>query len=166
MAAPNPPPQGGPTPEQMQQMQAAMVAEARRRGMTPQEFQAQQKAQIESEAKANGMTVQQYIQKLRADAIANHQRMQQQQAQQAAQGQQAGGEVQGQQQQNQHSHQHQQQVPINNTGTPDPKALAVMKWLRTQDLKTRTCILNGQRKDLFRGMILHLCRPTSFFRHS
>ena len=145
MAAPVPP-QGGPTPEQLQQMQAAMAAEARKRGMTPEQFQAQQRAQIETEAKAAGMTVQQYIQKLRADAIANHQRMQQQQAQQGG----AGAPAQGQHQ-HQHQHQHQQQVPINQSGTPNPQAVALMKWLRGQDLKTRTCILNGQRKDMFRG---------------
>ena len=139
------PPQGGPNPEQVRQMQEAMATEARKRGMTPQQFQAQQRAQIETEAKANNMSVQQYIQKLRAEALANHQR------QQAAQAQQ--GQVQGQQggQMQQHQHQQQQQIPINNSGTPDPKALAVLKWLRTQDLKTRTCILNGQRKDMFRG---------------
>ena len=145
-----PPAMGGPSPEQMQQMQAAMAAEARRRGLTVQEFQAQQRAQIETDAKAHGMSVPQYIQKLRADAMANAQRMQAQQAQggappgQAMQGQVQQGGAPPQQQM-------QQQVPINNSGTPDPRALAVAKWLRSQDLKTRTCILNGQRKDMFRG---------------
>ena len=166
MAAPFPPQQGGPTPEQIQQMQAAMAAEARKRGITPQQFQAQQKAQVEAEAKANGMTVPQYIQKLRADALANHQRMQAQQ--QAAQGQQvqARGQQGGQAQQNQ---QQQQQIPINNTGTPDPRALALMQWLRTQELKNRTCILNGQRKDMFRGETTYkpnlLHRPSTLGLH-
>lgn len=34
---------------------------------------------------------------------------------------------------------------------PTPAALAVAKFLKSQDLKMRTCILNGQRKDLFKG---------------
>ncbi|KAF8438782.1 translocation protein Sec62-domain-containing protein [Terfezia claveryi] len=33
---------------------------------------------------------------------------------------------------------------------PTPAALAVAKFLKSQDLKMRTCILNGQRKDLFK----------------
>jgi translocation protein SEC62 len=32
-----------------------------------------------------------------------------------------------------------------------PEALAVAKFLRSQDLKTRTCIFNGERKDMFKG---------------
>lgn len=34
-----------------------------------------------------------------------------------------------------------------------PEALAVAQFLRNQDLKSRTCILQGQRKDLFKGML-------------
>jgi translocation protein SEC62 len=34
-----------------------------------------------------------------------------------------------------------------------PEALAVAKFLRGQDLKTRTCIFNGERKDMFKGRI-------------
>lgn len=37
-------------------------------------------------------------------------------------------------------------------GPPKPEALAVAQFLRSQDLKTRTSILNGERKDMFRGM--------------
>jgi hypothetical protein len=32
-----------------------------------------------------------------------------------------------------------------------PEAVAVAKFLRSQDLKTRVCILDGQRKDMFKG---------------
>jgi translocation protein SEC62 len=35
-------------------------------------------------------------------------------------------------------------------GPPNPNALAVANFLRNQDLKTRTCILNGERKDMFK----------------
>ena len=167
MSAP-PPPQQGPTPQQMQQMQAAMAAEAAKRGMTPQQFQAQQRAQLETEAKAAGMSMEQYINKLKAEAFANHQRqVQAQQAQQqaaAAQGGQSaeasGQQVQGQAQ-GQRPQQHAQHVPIQNTGTPNPQAVALAKWLRTQDLKTRTCILNGQRKDMFKGTSHPLLRKPS-----
>ena len=36
-------------------------------------------------------------------------------------------------------------------GPPKPEALAVAKFLRSQELKLRTVILNGERKDMFRG---------------
>ncbi|KAH8804832.1 putative translocation protein sec62 [Xylogone sp. PMI_703] len=73
------------------------------------------------------MTVPQFVEKLKAQAIA------QQRAQMAAQ-QQAQG---------------QQQQPIT-PGPPNPAAIAVANFLKNQDLKPRTCILNGQRKDMFR----------------
>lgn len=143
MAAP-PPPGAQPNPEQMQAIQAQIAMEAQRRGMTPQQLQAQQRQQIEAAARRDGITVEQYITKLKKDAFENHQRQQQMAAQQAAQVQAQGGQppqVQGQQG---------QQVPIQ-PGAPDPRATTLAKWLRGQDLKTRTCILNGQRKDMFRG---------------
>ena len=124
-------------------MQQAMAAEAQKRGMTPQQFQAAQRAQLEADAKKAGLTFEQYISQLKQQAYQNHQRQQQLAQQQAAAGQQSpttpGPPQQG------------QQVPIN-PGAPDPRAVALAKWLRSQDLKARTCILNGQRKDMFRGM--------------
>lgn len=36
-------------------------------------------------------------------------------------------------------------------GPPNPKALAVANFLKGQDLKPRMCILNGERKDMFKG---------------
>lgn len=36
-------------------------------------------------------------------------------------------------------------------GPPNPKALAVATFLKGQELKPRTCILNGERKDMFKG---------------
>ncbi|SLM34858.1 Translocation protein Sec62, ascomycota [Lasallia pustulata] len=129
-----------PTPQQMAAMQQQMALEAQRRGMTPQQFQLWQRQQLEAEAKKAGMTLEQYINQLKQQAFQTHQRQQQQLAQQqAAAAQQPGGPA-----------QQTQQVPIN-PGTPDPKALAVAKWLRGQDLKSRTCILNGQRKDMIKG---------------
>lgn len=100
---------------------------------TPEQITAMQK-QLEIDAKKNGMTVPQFIAKLKEQALI------QQQQQQAAQQQQ--GQSQGQQQS--------QQQPIT-PGPPNPAAIAVAKFLKGQDLKMRTCILNGQRKDMFKG---------------
>lgn len=140
MSAPSPPGQQ-PSPQQIAAIQQQIAAEAQRRGMTPQQLQAQQRQQIQAEADKAGLTFDQYINKLKQQALENHQR-QQQMAQQQAQNQAAQPPGQPQMQG--------QQVPIT-PGAPDPRALALAKWLRSQDLKPRTCILNGQRKDMFRG---------------
>lgn len=139
MAAP-PPPGQQPSPQQMAAMQQQIAMEAQKRGMTPQQFQQWQRQQIEAEAKNAGMTFDQYVNKLKQQAFENHQRQQQMAAQQQAAQQSGQPQVQGQ------------------AGQPlekDPKAVALAKWLRGQDLKTRTCILNGQRKDMFRGRQQH-----------
>ena len=136
-----PPPAGQPTPQQLAAMQQQIAIEAQKRGMTPQQFQNWQRQQIEADAKKAGLTMDQYIAKLKQQAYENHQRQQQMAQQQAMQQQSGQPQTQGQQG---------QQVPIT-PGAPDPKGLAVAKWLRGQDLKLRTCILNGQRKDMFRG---------------
>ena len=143
-----PPPGQQPSPQQMAAIQQQIAAEAQRRGMTPQQLQAQQRQQIQAEADKAGLTFEQYINKLKQQAFENHQR-QQQMAQQQAQNQaaQPQGQPQGQPQM---QGQQGQQVPIT-PGAPDPRAVALAKWLKGQDLKPRTCILNGQRKDMFRG---------------
>ena len=139
-----PPPGQQPSPQQMAAIQQQIAAEAQRRGMTPQQLQAQQRQQIQAEADKAGLTFEQYINKLKQQAFENHQR-QQQMAQQQAQNQAAQPQGQPQMQGQQG-----QQVPIT-PGAPDPRAVALAKWLKGQDLKPRTCILNGQRKDMFRG---------------
>ncbi|EPE03312.1 translocation protein sec62 [Ophiostoma piceae UAMH 11346] len=45
--------------------------------------------------------------------------------------------------------QQQQQQPIT-PGPPNPTAIAMANFLRSQDLKLRTVIFNGERKDMFR----------------
>ncbi|TVY49475.1 Translocation protein [Lachnellula occidentalis] len=102
-----------------------------------QEQIAAMQRQIAIDAEKNGMTVQEFVKKLQAQAMAQQQAAQQQGARQ-------GGQVQQPPQQQQ-----QAQQPIT-PGPPKPEALAVAKFLRGQDLKTRTCILNGQRKDMFK----------------
>ncbi|CAG8010804.1 unnamed protein product [Penicillium salamii] len=143
MAAP------GPSPQQMAAMQQQFAAEAAKRGMTPQQFAEKQREQLTADAAKLGLTTEQYVAQLRARAMQAHQ--QQQQAQ--AQGQQAQTEGQQQPQQSapqQHQHQTTQQVPVNPNNPPDPKAIAVANWLRSQNLKPRTCIMDGQRKDMFK----------------
>jgi len=95
---------------------------------------AQMQRQLAIDAEKNGMTVQEFVEKIREQ---QQQAMAQQQAAQAQQ-----------QQQN-------QPQPIQ-PGPPKPEALAVANFLKSQDLKTRTCILNGQRKDMFKGEFMCL----------
>jgi translocation protein SEC62 len=130
-----------PSPEQMAQMRAQFEAEAAKRGMTPAQFQAFQQQEIMKEAAKHNITPQQYIQMMQAKAMAEHQRQQQAQAQQGqgqAQGPRPGQQV-------------QQQIPLNGSVEAKPEALALAKFLRKEDLKTRTCILEGIRRDMFRG---------------
>lgn len=124
------PPQGMPQPGQQP---------------TPEQIAAMQR-QLAIEAQKAGVTVQEYVERLKQNAMQQHhaQKMaQQQQAQQQAQ-QQQQGQPQGQQQ------------PIA-PGPPKPEALAVANFLKSQDLKPRTCIFQEKRKDMFRGMhCLHI----------
>jgi translocation protein SEC62 len=96
--------------------------------------------QLAIDAQKNGMTVPEFVEKLKQQALAQQQAQQQAMQQQQQQQQQQGGQVQGQQ-------------PIQ-PGPPKPEALAVANFLKSQDLKMRTCILNGQRKDMFKGMAI------------
>ena len=94
---------------------------------TPEQI-AEMQRRFAADAAANGMTVPEFIEfvkKKQAEAMAS-----QQQAQAEAQ--------------------QQQQTPIA-PGPPKPEALALASFLQSQDLKMRTCILNGQRKNMFKG---------------
>ncbi|KAK2810615.1 hypothetical protein FQN50_002872 [Emmonsiellopsis sp. PD_5] len=126
MAAP-----GQPTPQQIAAMQAQLAAEAAKRGMTPEEFSNMQRQQITAEAAKLGLTPEQYVNQLKARAMQQHQ---QQQAARQAQAQAQG----------------QQQVPVNSNQPPNPKAIAVAQFLKSQDLKPRTCILDGRRREMFK----------------
>lgn len=115
---------------------------------TPEQIQAVQR-KIAEDAQKAGMTVPQFIETLKKQAQerAVQMRMAQQQAQQ--QGGQPGAH------QHPHPHQHGGQPPQNRQpitpGPPKPAALALATFLKGQDLKPRTCILNGERKDMFKG---------------
>jgi translocation protein SEC62 len=124
-----PPPGGMPQPGQMP---------------TPEQIAAMRR-QLAIDAEKAGMSVPEFIEQLKRQAQEQQMRAMQQQQQQ-------GG---GHQHPHQHPHPHQhqtQQQPII-PGPPKPEALALAKFLRGQDLKTRTCILNGDRKDMFKGTI-------------
>ncbi|TVY81769.1 Translocation protein [Lachnellula suecica] len=133
MSAQAPPQQGGPPGLNFQLPNGQRP--------TPEQI-AQMQKQIAIDAEKNGMTVPEFIESLKAQSMAQHQ-AQQQAAQQGAQVQQPP------QQQQQVQQQQQAQQPIL-PGPPKPEALAVAKFLMGQDLKMRTCILNGQRKDMFK----------------
>lgn len=123
-----------------------MIAmEAQKRGMTVPQFQAFQRQQIEQEAAKAGMTPQQFIQAKQEEARQAYMKQQQAAQQQQQQQQQQGGAPQAP------SGQQVTQIPLNQGVEPTPAGLAVAKFLRGQDLKTRVCIFNGQRKDMFKG---------------
>lgn len=95
-----------------------------------QEQIAQIQAHFRADAERMGLPYEEYIERLKATAAA------QQRAQQEAQAQQQDGGG--------------QQEPIQ-PGPPKPEAMAVAKFLMSQDLKTRTCIFQEKRKEIFRG---------------
>ncbi|KAF5874637.1 putative translocation protein sec62 protein [Botrytis fragariae] len=141
-----------PSPEQIQAMQKQLAQDAEKAGMSVPEFVAKIKAQqaqqqalqqgpppspeqvqamkekLAQDAAKAGMTVPEFVEKIKADAMA-----QQQKQREAAMAQQ----------------QQQQPQPIQ-PGPPNPAAIALANFLMSQDLKARTCILNGQRKNMFK----------------
>ncbi|KAI1503908.1 translocation protein [Biscogniauxia marginata] len=120
-------------------------------GPTPQQIAAMQQ-QLAQEAQKHGMTVPQFVEHIKAQRLAQMQQMQQQRQQQGAPGQ---PQQQQQQQQGAPPQGPRQGVaqgqpqPIR-PGPPNPVAIALANFLRSQPLKPRTCILNGERKDMFR----------------
>jgi translocation protein SEC62 len=150
MAAP-----GQPSPQQIAAMQQQFAAEAARRGMSPEDFAKQQREQLNAEAAKQGVTTEQYVAQLRMRALAAQQKAAEVQRQLQAQGN--GGAAQPGQQgppgqgPQPGPQQHTQQVPVNPNNPKNPKAIAVAQFLRSQNLKTRTCVLDGQRKDMFKG---------------
>jgi translocation protein SEC62 len=129
---------GQPNAQQIAAMQQQLASEAAKRGMTPEEFSNMQRQQLAADAAKLGLTPEQYINQLKARALQQHQLQQQQAQQRQAQGQNP-------------PHQQQRQVSLNSDTPPDPQALAVARFLRSQNLKTRTCILDGRRRDMFKG---------------
>ncbi|KAF7594080.1 Translocation protein S62 [Aspergillus hancockii] len=149
MAAP-----GQPSPQQIAAMQQQFAAEAARRGMTPEEFAKQQREQLNAEAAKHGLSTEEYVTQLRMRALAAHQK--QVEAQRQAQGSPQPGQPGPSGEEGQPAPQQPQpqqtthQVPVNPSNPPDPKAIAVAQFLKSQNLKPRTCIMDGQRKDMFK----------------
>ncbi|KAJ4270051.1 Translocation protein S62 [Fusarium torreyae] len=135
-----PPPQPGPQPGPGQ-IPVGMPQPGQR--PTPEQIQAMQR-QLAIDAEKAGMTVPEFVDHIRRQA-------QEQMRMRAQQAQQGGAPGHG----HDHPHPHPQQQqqgraqPIT-PGPPNPKAIALAKFLRGQDLKPRTVILNGERKDMFR----------------
>ena len=132
---------------QMQQQQR-LVAEAAKAGMTPQQFIQMQQQKLQEEAAKAGMSPQQFLAMKQQEAI-------QAQRQAAQQAQQGGAPANGQPPQAQTPAQpgqpQMQKIDLTKPVEAKPDALAVAKFLRNQDLKCRTCIFNGDRKDMFKG---------------
>ncbi|KAI2624222.1 translocation protein [Hypoxylon sp. NC1633] len=118
---------------------------------SPQQIAAMQQ-QVAAEAQKHGMTVPQFIEFIKAQRQQQAMRMQQGQQPQGNQGGPEGG-PQGQQGPRPGGPPgpgaQGQPQPIR-PGPPNPVAVALANFLRAQSLKPRTCILNGERKDMFR----------------
>ena len=143
-----------PGPQQMPPHILAMLqAEAQKRGMTLEQFQEWQRKTVIEESAKLGITPQEFVNMKRAEAQ-EHIRQQQLLQEQQAQSQQQGGQQPPQQQgQPGQPQQRMQQLDITKPVEAKPDALAVAKFLRSQNLKTRTVLFNGQRKDMFKGML-------------
>lgn len=126
------PPQGFPQPGQQP---------------TPEQIQAMRR-QLEADAEKAGMTVPEFVERLKQQAQA--QRMAAMRAQAQGQGQgPPGGQMRPMPPQGQQGRPPPGAQPVV-PGPPNPKAIALANFLRSQELKPRTCILNGERKDMFR----------------
>lgn len=124
-----PPPGQRPTPEQIQEIQRRIAADA-------------QKA---------GLTVPQFLEQLKKQAAEQQARMRAAQAAGQPMPQGPGGQMMQGRPMPPGAMQQRPQGKVMPSGPPSPAGLAVAKFLRGQDLKTRTCILNGERKDMFKG---------------
>ncbi|KOS18343.1 Translocation protein SEC62 [Escovopsis weberi] len=123
---------------------------------TPEQIQEIQR-RIAEDAQKAGMSVPEFIEHIKRQQLMQMERMRQMQmaAQQQQQQQHQHGpgcnHDHGPPQPHPHMQQHQQGQPQPILpGPPKPEGLAMAKFLRSQDLKPRTCILNGERKDMFK----------------
>ncbi|KAJ5223864.1 translocation protein S62 [Penicillium chermesinum] len=125
---------GQPSPQQIAAMQQQFAAEAAKRGLTPQEFAQKQREQLTADAAKLGLSPNNTSSSsARVPCSSTSNKWRPSVRARAL-----------------HSLQQTHQVPVNPNAPADPKALAVAKFLRSQNLKPRTCILDGQRKDMFK----------------
>ncbi|KAK7927687.1 Sec62 family protein translocation protein [Apiospora marii] len=97
---------------------------------TPEQIE-MMKMKLAADAEKAGMTIPEFLEEIKKQRQAQMEAMQRQQQMQAQQQQQG------------------QPQPIQ-PGPPNPVAIAMANFLRGQTLKPRTCIFNGQRKDMFK----------------
>ena len=103
---------------------------------------------LSAEAAKRGLSLQQYVNQLKEQAFQRHQPEENR----------CFEEDNKSQMQEDTSRQKQLENKIlNNTSPPKEKAIAIAKFLQSQDLKTRTCILQEKRKEMFKGMIAWYC---------
>ncbi|POR39477.1 Translocation protein SEC62 [Tolypocladium paradoxum] len=134
---PPPFPPGQMPPGGMQRPTPEQIAEIQRR--------------VAEDAQKAGMTVPEFIEHIKRQAMEQQRMQQQQQSQhQHHEGCNHDHDHDGHDHPHQHLHPQQGQPQPITPGPPNPKALAVAKFLRGQDMKPRTCILNGERKDMFK----------------
>lgn len=127
---------------------------------TPEQI-AEIQRRVAEDAEKAGMTVPEFIAHIKQQAM-------EQQRMQMMQQQAGGGHVHGEGCSHDHGHGHDhshgpqgQAQPIV-PGPPNPKALALAVFLKSQDLKLRTSILNGERKDMFRGTKKNMSYPETW----
>ncbi|PHH87477.1 hypothetical protein CDD83_8832 [Cordyceps sp. RAO-2017] len=132
-----PPGMQRPTPEQIAEIQRRVAEDAQKAGMTVPEFIEHIKKQAMEQQRQRMMQQQQGHDGHDHDHDHGH-------------GHDHSHDGHGCEHDHGHHHNHQAQSQPINPGPPNPKALAVAKFLRGQELKPRTCILNGERKDMFR----------------
>jgi translocation protein SEC62 len=118
---------------------------------SPEQIAAMQQ-QLAAEAQKHGMSVQEFVEHIKKQRMAQMQRMQQQQQQKkegGGQDQEGAEAAPSPRPQTQPTGAPAQPQPIQ-PGPPNPVAIALANFLRGQDLKLRTSIFNGERKDMFR----------------
>ncbi|KAH8884762.1 Sec62 family protein translocation protein [Thozetella sp. PMI_491] len=116
---------------------------------SPEQIAAIQR-QLAIDAEKHGMTVPQFVEHLKKQHAEQQAKMREAMQQQMQQQQQQGGQAQQQQQQQAQQQQGQPQPQPILPGPPNPVAISLAKFLRSQTLKPRTVILNGERKDMFK----------------
>ncbi|KKA31133.1 hypothetical protein TD95_000595 [Thielaviopsis punctulata] len=151
MPMPMPMPGQQPSPEQIAMMQRQLAMEAEKHGMTVPQFVEQLKRQaFEQNMRRMAAMQQQQQQQAAANGGAPQVEMTPEQQQRFQQMQMQMRQQQMQQQQQQQQQQQAGKPQPIMPGPPNPAALALAKFLRGQDLKPRTVILNDERKDMFR----------------
>jgi translocation protein SEC62 len=114
---------------------------------TPEQIRTIQQ-QIAQDAQKAGLSVPEYVERLKQAAMQQQQQqMRQQMGQQQQQMPQGGPPPQQQQMMRPPGPPMGQQIQ---NGPPKPEAIAVAKFLQSQNLKNRTCIFQEKRKDMFR----------------